>query len=77
MADPCASKLNVVAVNEAAFIGTLKLATTVLDTAMLIAAAAGAVVPTVGAGAVVKVQLKFAARGTAAVLVAAVVTVAV
>ena len=74
---PAARSVNVAVVKDAAFMVILKLAITGVFTATPVAALAGDTVVTVGAGAVVKLQVKAVPSGTPAVLVTVAATVAV
>ena len=74
---PAARRVNVAVVNDAAFIEVLKLAITGVLTATPVAAFAGETVVTVGATAVVKLQLKAVPSGTPALLVTVAAMVAV
>ena len=66
---PAAFSVNVAVVKDAVFIVVLKLATTGAFTATPVAAFSGVTDATVGAGAVVKLQLYAVPSGTPAVLV--------
>ena len=74
---PAAFNVKLVAVSVAGSIATLKFATTVVVGATAVADASGVTEVTVGAGAVVKVQVKVVPKGTADELVTVLRIVAV
>ena len=76
-AAPAAFRVKVAVVSVAGSITWLKLATTVVDGATTVAPASGVTELTVGAGAVVNVQVKLLPKATALELVTVPSTVAV